>query len=81
MGTDPTPADTMRMLHISSTDLATLVDLLPPLLEIGMDKWTNLQRVRYRRVQQILTNVQWNYGPHTNIQHIDADRQEEHDGN
>lgn len=58
-----------RLLQIYEQDLAELERLLPDLLETRPGT-TPRERVQYRRVQEIIKNVRWNYGPHTDVEFI-----------
>lgn len=58
-----------RLFQIYEDDLAELERLLPSLLESRPDT-TSRERVQYRRVQEIIKNVRWNYGPHTEVEQI-----------
>lgn len=63
-----------RLFKISETDLADLERMLPELLETvtHMPKCPPRYRVMFRKVQEIVVNVRWNYGPHTDVERIPA---------
>lgn len=64
-----------RLFQIHEQDLADLEALLPPVMNAAIFASANAQadeesketsrglRTTYRRVQTILTNVRWDYGP------------------
>lgn len=72
--------DTTRMMPIREPDLAELERLLPMLTDeiefgngrAGISALSPAGRTRVRRIQQILSDVRWNYGPHTEIEVIPA---------
>lgn len=67
-----------RSLHIYDEDLAVLESLIPELCESLREKTNNAHRVKMRRVKEILSNVRWNYQPHTDIEIVgDCDEQNE----
>lgn len=60
-----------KLFQIYDDDLAALEQTLPEItkaITVGMD---NAMRAKIRRVQTILTNVRWNYGPHTEVERVD----------
>lgn len=59
-----------QIFQIYEEDLADLEHTLPQLADASMPHLTNRQRVQWRRVQEILSRVRWNYGPPT---HVEAD--------
>ena len=61
------PPHGVRLFQIYETDLAELEQMLPELCE-ALDKVTSPRlRVKIRRVKDIISNVRWNYGPHTDV--------------
>jgi hypothetical protein len=62
-----------KLFQIYEEDLAELEHILPQLAERLMTALDNPLRVKIRRVQTILTNVRWNYGPPTDVDVIPAD--------
>lgn len=65
------PARGTPLFQIYQDDLADLERILPELtgrLWVGIDNRTKMQ---IRRVQEILTNVRWNYGPPVSCEIID----------
>lgn len=67
----------MRLFQINEDDLAALEHILP---QLALDLTNALMtpaapriRKQLRQVQEILTNVRWNYGPPTEVEKIDAD--------
>jgi hypothetical protein len=61
-----------RLFQIYEDDLAELERVLPELLEGLRCPFDNRQKVQVRRVQSILSNVRWNYGPPECVETIDA---------
>lgn len=61
------------MLQIHEDDLATLERTLPQLADALMSNLDNRLRVQLRQVQQIISNVRWNYGPARHVGEIPAD--------
>lgn len=62
-----------KLFQIREDDLAELEHILPQFcsdLYVSMD---NRKRVQFRRVQEILMNVRWNYGPPIEVEVIPAD--------
>lgn len=62
-----------RLFQIHEPDLATLEADVPALCERLIGCMDNAMRVRMRRVQTVLMNVRWNYGPPSEIEKIDAE--------
>lgn len=58
----PPPAAS-KLFQINEPDLAALEHTLPELLERAYPTLDNRQRTQWRRVQEIIVNVRWNYGP------------------
>lgn len=52
-----------RMFQISEEDLAALEHTLPLLVDKLPPPIDNKTRVQLRRVQRVVTDVRWNYGP------------------
>ena len=75
---DRTPDDTgpqapaQETFTIYESDLADLEHTLPDLLSASYATLTHRQRVQWRLVQQIITNVRWNYGPPSEVIVVDA---------
>lgn len=67
----PIPRGT-RLLQIKEDDLAELEKVLPELSEALITVSNPSIRTKLRRVQQILSNVRWNYGPSTLVEIIPA---------
>lgn len=52
------------MLHqINSDDLAALEEMLPVLMMNSALHHQSADRMKWRRVREIVANVRWNYGP------------------
>ena len=68
----------MKLYQITEEDLAELERILPD----AMERLTHrpdvipADRVNFRQVQKIIVNVRWNYGPHDNVERIDAGAEE-----
>lgn len=63
----------MKLFQIYEADLVELEHTLPELLG-SMDTLTNRQRVQWRRVREIVTNIRWNYGPHLESEQVHDDQ-------
>lgn len=63
----------MRLYQVNENDLGELERVLPQIAESLITVMSNRDRVHLRRVQSILSNVRWGYGPPTNVQIIPAD--------
>jgi hypothetical protein len=66
-----------RQFQISEADLADLERILPDLCWDMMPLFTNRElaprlRTQLRRVQAILSEVRWGYGPPQQVEAIDA---------
>ena len=53
----------MRYLQISETDLSELEHLMPELMRANAVAQNPREKTQWRRVQKILCDVRWNYGP------------------
>lgn len=62
----------MKLFQITEDDLAELERLSPEIADACMAVLTNATRIKLRRIQAILSNVRWNYGPPTNVERVDA---------
>lgn len=79
---EPTTGASMRLFQITEDDLAELERLLPDFHEaFGSQQLgpnapgANRLRVKVRRVKDIISNVRWNYAPHSDVQEIPAEPQ------
>jgi hypothetical protein len=65
----------MRQFQISEEDLAELERMLPDLANGVMTnpRYGNRDKVQLRRVQEIIMNVRWRYGPWSDVQVFPAD--------
>lgn len=61
-----------KLFQIYEEDLQELERVLPDLTDALAEHLTARQRTQIHRVQSILTNVRWNYGPPRNVQRIDC---------
>lgn len=58
------PPASSRMFQIHEADLAELERVIPRLTErLWTPDMDNQTKVQIRRVQRIMTDVRWNYGP------------------
>jgi hypothetical protein len=62
-----------KLFQINEDDLGELERILPQLAEAMTPALNNRLRVQLRRVQVILSNVRWNYGPPSEVTIIPAD--------
>jgi len=62
----------MRLFQIKEDDLAALECVLPQFLEVSYPHLTPRLRVQWRRVQEIIRDVRWNYGPPGEVEVIPA---------
>lgn len=65
-----TPPRGSRMFQIHEDDLVDLERTLPQFHDALHTQLTPTLRTQFRRVQDILSNVRWNYGPHENVKVI-----------
>lgn len=65
----------MKLFDITEDDLAELEHTLPELCDaVAMrPEATAQQRTQIRRVQRILTNVRWRYGPPEQVERIEVE--------
>jgi len=65
------------MFQIAEDDLADLERIVPDLADAVTvtPSLDNAMRVRIRRVQRILSDVRWNYGPPAEVEIVRADDQ------
>lgn len=61
-----------KLLQIYDEDLATLEQLCPEITDRPIGQMDNALRIKVRRIQTILSNVRWNYGPPTQVESISA---------
>lgn len=66
-----------RMFQIHEDDLAALESTLPKIIDrlYTMCQIDNQLRTQIRRVQKVIVDVRWDYGPHTDIEIIPADEE------
>lgn len=57
----------IHYFQIQENDLADLERDLPQIADAMMPHLNPRLRTKWRRVQTILSNVRWNYGPPTNV--------------
>ena len=63
----------MRLFQINETDLGELEHILPQFAEVMEPMLDNRLRAQIRRLQGILTNVRWSYGPPTEVERVPVD--------
>ncbi|HYF36172.1 MAG TPA: hypothetical protein VD994_12840 [Prosthecobacter sp.] len=62
-----------RLFQIYEDDLETLEQVIPKVADpFNMKHYDNAMRARIRRLQRILSDVRWNYGPPGAIEEIPA---------
>ncbi|MEM1353387.1 MAG: hypothetical protein AAGH88_00740 [Planctomycetota bacterium] len=64
-----------QLKQIKEEDLSELERALPNLAEAFAGELPRPLRVQLRHCQTILSNVRWNYGPHTDVEIIPSDDQ------
>lgn len=62
-----------KLFQIHEEDLAELERILPDICDRYMQVLDNRLRVQFRRLQTILSQVRWNYGPPQQVEIIPAD--------
>lgn len=62
-----------KLYQIHDDDLATLESTMPQLAEALYPSMDNRLRVQLRRVQKILSDVRWNYGPPSDVSLVKPD--------
>ena len=63
-----------RLFQINEQDLSDLEQILPRMADwLSTPNMTNCQRVQIRRVQKIVSDVRWHYGPPGEMKIIPAD--------
>ena len=67
------PIPATRLFQINEDDLADLERTLPRILDAAYATLDNRQRVMWRRVRDIVSNVRWNYGPPLEVHVIKCD--------
>ncbi len=66
-----------RLFQIKEDDLGALEAVLPQLADALMPVLNNKLRVQIRRVQGILSDVRWDYGPPSKVQIIPVDEDQD----
>ena len=61
----------MKYFQISESDLAELESTLPAILDRSYLHLNNADRAAWRRVQEIVKNVRWNYGPPLEVEKVE----------
>jgi len=67
------PPPSTKLFQLNEDDLATLERDIPAVFDRMYDRMDNAMCVKFRRIQTILTNIRWNYGPPRNVEVIPAD--------
>lgn len=60
-----------RLYQIHEQDLADLEQLMPVICESIGRELDSAEKIRVRRIQKILSDVRWNYGPHSEVENIE----------
>lgn len=60
---EPAPCVSSKCFQIHEEDLVTLEAMLPELMWFRPDLLEPRQKIKWRRVIEIINNVRWNYGP------------------
>lgn len=66
-----------RLMQIREEDLATLESTLPQFVEALYPRMDNRLRAQIRRVQKVLTDVRWNYGPPAEVEVIPSEHDDQ----
>ena len=61
-----------KLFQIHEEDLADLERTLPQFADALMPAIDNRLRAQFRRIQAILSNVRWNYGPPSEVEIVPA---------
>jgi len=65
-----------RLFQITEDDLADLERIVPDLADaLATPSLDNAMRVRIRRIQKVLSDVRWNYGPPAEVDVVPVDDQ------
>lgn len=59
-----------KLFQIYEDDLASLERVLPELSDAMIDNLTPRLKTQLRRVQKILSDVRWNYGPPAHVETV-----------
>lgn len=65
------------MFRIEKDDLCELEEHLPKIMDACFMNMTPALRIKFRRIQQILSDVRWAYGPPSHVERIDIDGEPE----
>lgn len=68
-----------RLMQIYEQDLVELERIVPDLGGAMMPHLTPRMRTQLRRCKDILSNVRWNYGPHTEVEVIPTNDDPDYD--
>lgn len=68
----------MATYRIEEDDLAELERILPQFCDALFMNMTPRLRIKFRRTQQILSNVRWGYGPPSHVERVDLPDDECH---
>ena len=60
-----------KLMQIYESDLAILEQDIPAILERHMLCLTNADRAAIRRIQRVILDVRWNYGPPTDVESVE----------
>lgn len=64
---------TTKMFQITEDDLADLERIMPRIADEMMVHLTARTKIGLRRIQKILSDVRWNYGPPGEVEVIQCD--------
>lgn len=68
-----------RLFQLYEEDLSELEKIIPEISDSMMGKLTPRMRTQLRRCKDILSNVRWNYGPHSEVEIIPVDGESDYD--
>lgn len=71
-------SDMSQLFQIYEDDLSELERTIPQFANALMPALNNRLRTQLRRIQEILSNVRWNYGPPTEVETLPHDDGEPH---
>lgn len=63
----------MKLYQITEDDLGALEREIPKIVDALYSTMDNRLRVKIRKVQQVLSDVRWNYGPPSQVTNIPVD--------
>ena len=71
----PVPSRGTKYFQVCEPDLAEMEKIMPAIYDVAMMQIANSPRLRVqcRRMKEILSNIRWNYGPHSECIELPAD--------